>query len=95
MEKFVAQSVVRRLKRGQPLGVETPQKVSQGAAVWKVGEAQDGWNQSVVNQTLSFLDSASTSHDGKEVSEKKIRGMVLLVGVIGPANVELQEATQP
>jgi hypothetical protein len=70
MEKFLTQSVVGCVKSGELLGAETPQKVPQGAAMRKVGETQDRWNQSVVDETLSVLDSAGAGHDRKEMSQK-------------------------
>jgi hypothetical protein len=58
----------------------------------EVGEAEDGWDQAVVNQALSALYSARANHNGKEVSKEKIHGMIVAVMVIGPTHVELQEA---
>jgi hypothetical protein len=58
----------------------------------EVGKAEDGWNQAVVDQALSALDSACAGHNGKEVSKEEIDGMIVAVMVIGPAHVELQEA---
>ena len=75
------------------LGTEAPQKSPQRVAMREVGEAPDGWDQAVVDQALSALDSARASHNGKKVSQEKIHGMIVAVMIIGPAHVELQGAT--
>ena len=57
----------------------------------EVGKPKDRWNQAVVNQRLSILDTSNPGYDGKQVSQKKIRRMIASVRIIWPAAVELQE----
>lgn len=92
LEDFVTESIVGQLQTLELLWTEAPQKSSQSVAMREVGEAEDGWDQAVVNQALSALYSARASHNGKEVSKEKIHGMIVAVMVIGPTHVELQEA---
>lgn len=57
----------------------------------EAGQAQDGWNQSIVDQTPAVLDAADASHNGKDMSQEKIGRMIVSVGVVGPVDVELEE----
>jgi hypothetical protein len=58
----------------------------------EVVQAQQRGNQSVVEQALGALDPTPTRHDGEDVSQKQVGGMIAPVIVVGPANEELQEA---
>src|SRR5262245_35128525 len=92
LEEVVTESVVRCFETLKFLSTEAPQKSPQSVAMRKVGKTQDRWDQAVVDQALSAFDSSRASHNGKEVSQKKIHRMIVPVLVIGPAHVELQEA---
>jgi len=93
MEQFLAESVVSGHQTVELLGAKAPKKAPQSVAVRKLWQAQKRRNQTVVNQRLSVLDAANSSHHRKQVGEKKIGRMIVAVMVIGPANVELQEVT--
>jgi hypothetical protein len=59
--------------------------------MWELGQAQKRRDQTIVNQRLGVLDPANSSYDSKEVSEKKVCGVITSVVIIRPAHVELQE----
>jgi hypothetical protein len=88
-----AKLVVRCLQAPPRGGIETPQEASQGVSVGKSVQAQQRGNQPVVGQGLRALGPAQTGHDGKGVSQKQIGRMIAPVVVIGPANEDLQEAS--
>jgi len=92
LEEVVTESVVSRFETSKFLWTEPPEKRPQSVAMRKIGKTQDRWDQAIVDQALSAFDSSGASHNGKEVSQKKIRRMIVPIMVIGPAHVQLQEA---
>lgn len=90
-EQLLTQSVVSSHQTAELLGTKAPEKTPQGIAMWELGQAQKRRDQAVVNQRLGVLDPANSSYDSKEVSEKKICGVITSVLIIGPAHLELQE----
>ena len=93
-EQLLTQSVVSRYQTVEILGTKAPEKTPQGIAMGELGETQKRRDQAVVNQGLSILDPTNSSHDGKEVSEKKVCGVITSGVIIGPAHVQLQEVPQ-
>lgn len=93
-EKLLTHSVVSGSETLKFVGTKAPKKAPQGVAVRKLRQAQKRRDQTVVNQRLGVLDPANSSHDSKEVSKKKVCGVITSVVIIGPAHVELQEVPQ-
>jgi hypothetical protein len=93
MEEFHPKLVVGSLYASKFSRTKTKQKASQSIPMGKVVHAQQGWNQSVVNQTLCIFDAPDASNNGKHVGKEKIDWMILTIIVVGPANGELKEVS--
>ena len=91
-EQFCPQFVVGRFQASQGLGAKTQQESSQRVPMREIVQAQQGRDESVVDQALSVLDPAQTRHDGKDVGQKQVGRMVSAVIVVGPVDEHLQEA---
>ena len=91
-EEFRPKLVVGRLQIAQRLRAEAQQEGSQCAAMRKVVQTQQRWDESVVDQALSVLDATQAHHDGKDMDQKQVGGVIAPVSVVGPRNKNLQEA---
>lgn len=67
MEELVTESIVRHLKTFQLLGAKTPKKTPQSVPMGEVWQTEKRWNQPIVDQRLSILDSTNSSNNGKHV----------------------------
>jgi hypothetical protein len=59
----------------------------------EVVQTQQRRDEPVVDQALSVLDATQACHDGKDMGQEEVGGMVVPVIVIGPANRKLKEVT--
>ena len=91
-EEFGAKFVVGCFETPQGVRTETQQEGPQGVAMRKVVHPQQRRDESVVDQALSVLDATQARHDGKDVSQKQVGGMIVPVIVVGPPNEGLQKA---
>ena len=92
MEEFGPEPVVRGLQTAEFLRTKTKEKASQSISMRKVVQAQQRRNQTVVNQALSVLDATDAGHNRKQVSEKKICGVIFPIVVVGPMHEGLEES---
>jgi hypothetical protein len=59
----------------------------------KVVQAQQRWDESVVDQALSVLDAPQPGHNGKDMGQKEVGGMKVPVVVLGPTDGELKKVS--
>ncbi|MBI3319119.1 MAG: hypothetical protein HYZ89_00815 [Candidatus Omnitrophica bacterium] len=89
-----AEAIVRRHQVSQRRGIEPPQERPQRIAVGEVRQPQQRGDQAVVEQRLGVLDPADPRHDGHDMGEEQIGGMIGPRGVAGPLHVGLEEPPQ-
>jgi hypothetical protein len=83
--------VVSRLEAPELCRLEAPEEGPQGVSVREIGQAQQGRDQSIVDQRLNVLDPTDASDDSEEVCQKQIRRMIRSVPIVRPADIRLQE----
>jgi hypothetical protein len=91
LEKLGAKFVVGSSEAAQRLRIEAQQKRPQRVAMRKIVQAQQRWDESLVNQALSVLDAPQSGYNGKNMGQKKIGGMKVPVIVLGPTHRELKK----
>ena len=47
-----------------------------------------------MEERLSVLDPSNTGHDGKEMGQEQVGGMVIPISVVWPGDVSLQETSE-
>jgi len=82
------------LQASELCGTKAPQEAPESVAVGKVGKPEQRRDQPVVDECLGVLDASHAGHDGEQVSQQQIGGMVRPVRVRGPADVKLEEPPQ-
>jgi len=93
-QQFGSEFVVGNLKAPETPFVETPQESPEGIAVWELGQPQNGWEQSIVEEGLGIFDAAHTGRDCKDVGQKEIGRVVAPVMVRGPGHLMLEEVAE-
>lgn len=87
--------VVRRLQALEFRRTKPPQDGPQGIPMGELGQPHQGRDQPLGEETLGVLDPAQAGHQGEDVGQEEIGGMAVPVGILGPADVELEEVPEP